>query len=289
MRRFDYYRPSSLTEASAILRDRGEGGLLLAGGTDVLVQVKEAGRPVKYVVALSGIEGIDGIEDSPSGLRIGARTRMSELAAHPSVQARYSALADGAGLVGSVQTRYLATIGGNVCNAAPSADTSPPLAVLDAMAHIEGPGGGRTLPVIDVWTGPGRTSLEPDEVVTHFTIPTPAQRSGSHYQRHTPRKAMDIAAVGTAVYLELDAGGNCTLARIALGAVAPTVVRAPRAEAALVGKPLNEETAAAAGAIAATEATPISDQRASAEFRTYLIEVMTRQSILRAAERAAGA
>ncbi len=286
MRRFDYYRPASVAEASTLLREHGEGGLLLAGGTDVLVQVKEAGRPIRYVVSLSGIEGLAGITEHASGLQIGARTRMAELAAHPSIQARYSALSDGAGLVGSVQTRYVATVGGNVCNAAPSADTSPPLAVLDATAHIAGPNGERALAIMDVWTGPGRTSLDAGEVVTHFTVPATGARSGSHYQRHTPRKVMDIAAVGTAVYLELDAAGTCTLARVALGAVAPTVIRAPRTEAALVGKPVNDATAAAAAAIAATEATPISDQRASAEFRTYLIEVMTRQSILKAAERA---
>ncbi|MFN8638662.1 MAG: xanthine dehydrogenase family protein subunit M [Dehalococcoidia bacterium] len=286
MRRFDYYRPSSVAEASSLLREHGEGGLLVAGGTDVLVQVKEAGRPVRYVVSLQGVEGLGGIEEHASGLRIGARTRMCEIAAHPSIQARYTALSDGASLVGSVQTRHMATIGGNVCNAAPSADTSPPLAVLDATAHIVGPGGERALPIVDLWTGPGRTSLQPGEVVTHFMIPASEPSSGSHYQRHTPRKVMDIAAVSTAVYLELDDTGTCTAARVALGAVAPTVVRAPRCESALVGKPITEESAAAAAALAATEATPISDQRASAEFRTYLIEVMTRQSILRAAERA---
>ncbi len=286
MRRFDYYRPSSLAEASTILREHGEGGLLLAGGTDVLVQIKEAGRPVRYVVSLADIEGLSGIAEHASGLQIGARTRMVEVGSHPSIRARYSAVSDGASLVGSVQTRHLATIGGNVCNAAPSADTSPGLTVLSATAHASGPSGERAIPIMELWTGPGRTSLAVGEVVTHFTLPAPGARSGSHYQRHTPRKVMDIAAVGTAVYLELDGGGTCTTARIALGAVAPTVVRAPRAEAALVGGPVNEETAAVAGAIAATEATPISDQRASAEFRTYLIEVMTRQSILRAAERA---
>ena len=286
MRRFDYYRPSSVAEASSILRDRGPGGLLLAGGTDVLVQVKEADRPIKYVVSLGAIEGLSEISESSGGLRIGARARMLEIAAHPVVQAKYAALADGAALVGSIQTRHVATIGGNVCNAAPSADTSPPLAIFEAVAHVTAPPGERAIPVRNVWTGPGRTALAADEVLTHFTLPPVAARSGSHYQRHTPRKIMDIAAVGTAVYLELDEGGVCTAARIALGAVAPTVVRAPRAEAALVGNRIDETSAAAAGAVAATEATPISDQRGSAEFRSYLIEVMTTQSILRAAERA---
>lgn len=287
MRRFDYYRPSSVEEASSILRERGPGGLLLAGGTDVLVQVKEAGRAVEYVVSLAAIEGLSEISESNGDLTIGARARMVDVAVHPLVRSKFTALAEGAGLVGSIQTRHVATIGGNVCNAAPSADTSPPLAVFEAVAHIAGPAGERTVPLGSFWAGPGRTVLETGEVVTHFTLPAPGQRSGSHYQRHTPRKAMDIAAVGTAVYLELDDGGVCTAARIALGAVAPTVVRAPRAEAALLGKRVDEATAAAAAAIAATEASPISDQRASAEFRTYLIEVMTKQSILRAAERAA--
>ena len=286
MRRFDYYRPASVAEASSILRERGPGGLLLAGGTDVLVQVKEAGLPVEYVVSLAAIEGLDGITEEPAGLKIGARTRMIELATHPAVQSKYAALADAAGLVGSIQTRHVATVGGNVCNAAPSADTSPPLAVFGALVHIVGPAGERAMGLDGFWTGPGRTALRSGEVVTHFTLPAPGARSGSHYQRHTPRKVMDIAAVGTAVYLELDTAGICTAARIALGAVAPTVVRAPRAEAALLGKRVDEASAAAAGAEAATEATPISDQRASAEFRTHLIEVMTKQSILRAAARA---
>jgi carbon-monoxide dehydrogenase medium subunit len=286
MRRFDYYRPTSVAEASTILHERGPGGLLLAGGTDVLVQVKEAGRPVDYVVSLTAIEGLRGISAESGGIRIGARTRMSEVAANASVQSKYAALADGAGLVGSVQTRHVATIGGNVCNAAPSADTSPPLAVFEATAHVTGPSGERAVPLSSFWTGPGRTVLETGEVVTHFTLPETGARSGSHYQRHTPRKVMDIAAVGTAVYLELDASGVCTTARIALGAVAPTVVRTPKAEAVLTGKRIDETSAAAAAAVAATEATPISDQRASAAFRTHLIEVMTKQSILRAAERA---
>ena len=286
MRRFDYYRPSSVAEAATILRERGPGGLLLAGGTDVLVQVKEADRPVQYVVSLAGIEGLAEIPEVDGGLRIGARARMLEVAAHPVVRAKYAALGDGASLVGSIQTRHAATIGGNVCNAAPSADTSPPLAVFEAVAHVAAPPGERAIPLLNLWTGPGTTVLEQDEVLTYLTLPPPAAHSGSHYQRHTPRKIMDIAAVGTAVYLELDDSGVCTKARIALGAVAPTVVRAPRAEAALVGNRVDETTAAAAGAVAATEAAPISDQRGSAEFRTHLVEVMTKQSILRAAERA---
>jgi carbon-monoxide dehydrogenase medium subunit len=287
MRRFDYYRATSVDEAIALLNEHGEGGVLLSGGTDLLVQIKEAGLAPAYVVALSGIDDLRELRSNGGGLHIGARVLMHEVAGDGAVQAQYSALCDGAGVVGSRQTRNMATVGGNVCNAAPSADTGPPLSVLDATVHIAGSGGTREVAIDDFWTGPGRTVLD-SEVVTHITVPAPPPNSGSFYERHTPRQIMDIAAVGTAVYIELDGDGNCSQARIALGAVAPTVVRAPAAEAALSGGPITAESAAEAGRAAAGEATPISDQRGSAEFRTHLVEVMTTRSILRAAERAQG-
>jgi CO/xanthine dehydrogenase FAD-binding subunit len=287
MRRFDFYRPTALTDVASLFREHGDGGTLLAGGTDVLVQMKEAGRTARYVVSLSGVPDLEGISGGGgSALRIGARTLVADVASHAEVGSRYQALADGAGIIGSVQTRNMATIGGNLCNAAPSADTGPALAVFEATVHTVSATGERDIPISEFWTGPGRTVLEAGEVVTHIDLPAPPARSGSHYQRHTPRKVMDIAAVGTAVYLELDANGACSVARVSLGAVAPTVIRAPKTEAALAGQAITEESAAAAAKIAATEATPISDQRASAEFRTYLIEVMTKQSILEAARRA---
>jgi carbon-monoxide dehydrogenase medium subunit len=288
MRRFDYYRASSVDQAISLLDEHGEGGMLLAGGTDLLVQIKEAGLNPSYIVSLLEVDELSGLSENGNGLRIGARVLMCEVAADASVQSDYSALADGAGLVGSWQTRNMGTVGGNVCNAAPSADTSPPLSVLGATVHIAGAGGTREVAIDDFWTGPGQTVLGASEVMTQITVPAPPAGSGSFYERHTPRQIMDIAAVGIAAYVELDGDGNCTTARIALGAVAPTVMRASQAEAAISGGPINEETAAAAGAAAAGEATPISDQRGSAEFRRHLVEVMTTRSILRAAERAQG-
>lgn len=285
MRRFDYYRATSVDQAIALLNEHGDGGMLLAGGTDLLVQIKEAGLAPSYVVSLSGIDELRELRANGDGLHIGARVLMHELAGDDAVQTQYAALADGAGLVGSNQTRNMATVGGNVCNAAPSADTGPPLSVLGATVHIVGGGGTREVPIDDFWTGPGQTVLD-SEVVTHVTVPAPPANAGSFYERHTPRQIMDIAAVGTAVYVELDGDGNCTEARIALGAVAPTVMRAEAAEAAVTGGPITEQRAAEAGRAAAGEATPISDQRGSAEFRTHLVEVMTTRSILRAAERA---
>ena len=288
MRRFDYYRASSVEEAISLLGEHSEGGLLLAGGTDVLVQIKEAGLNPAYVISLNGIEELRELSVSGDGLHIGARVLMHEVAASDDVVQRYSALADGAAVVGSTQTRNLATVGGNIVNAAPSADTSPPMVVLGGVAHVAGSGGTREVVVEDLWTGPRQTVLESTDVVTHFTVPAPPANAGSYYERHTPRQIMDIAAVGVGVYVELDGNGVCTTARIALGAVAPTVMRAPQAEAALVGKAIDAKSAAAAGAAASTEAKPIADQRGSDEFRRHLVEVMTTRSILTAAERAQG-
>jgi len=289
MRHFDYTRPASLAEAVEALRERGEGAHPLGGGTDLLVQVKEGGRRPSALISLAGIPELTGIHLDASGeLRVGARTTMQQVADDTTVQQRFSALADGASVVGSYQTRNMATIGGNVCNAAPSADTSPPLVVLGARAHIAGVNGEREQPVEEPWSGPGQTTLEAGEIVTAFIVPPAPAGVGSHYARHTPRKIMDIAVVGVGSYLEFDAEGVVQAARIALGAVAPTVVRAPEAEQALVGHALTAELAAEAGRIAAAEARPISDVRGSASFRRYLVETMTRASVLCSAERARG-
>jgi len=286
MRRFEYFAPQSLDEAVSLLKERGDGVRLLAGGTDLLVQMKEAGLHPSAVVSLHALTELRGMEgDAASGLRIGSGTLMSEIEAHPVVSERYTALSDGARLVGSVQTRNLATIGGNVCNAAPSADTSPPLVVLGAVAEIKGSGGTREVPVEQVFAGPGRTSLAKDEIVVAFTLPALPARTGSVYQRHTPRKIMDIAAVSVGARLTLD-GGSIADARICLGAVAPTVIRATEAEQTLAGQAPSEGLFARAAELAQAASTPISDTRGSAEFRRYLVGVMTTRCLGIALERA---
>ncbi|MCY4639633.1 MAG: xanthine dehydrogenase family protein subunit M [Chloroflexi bacterium] len=288
MRHFDYARPTSLAEAVRTLRSLGEGARPLGGGTDLLVQVKEGHLRPAALVSLAGIAELDGVGLAGDGsLRVGARATMQEVADHAAVRERFSALADGAAVVGSYQTRNAATIGGNVCNAAPSADTSPPLVALSARAQIAGVGGEREIAVEELWSGPGRTTLEPGEIVTAFVVPTPPPGSGSHYERHTPRKVMDIAVVGVSTQLTID-GGVVAAARIALGAVAPTVIRAVRAERSLIGRAVSGEVAAEAGRIAASEATPIDDVRGTVAFRRYLVEKMTSASVLRSAERALG-
>ncbi len=288
MRHFDYARPATLAEAVSTLRDLGEGARPLGGGTDLLVQIKEGQLRPAALVSLAAIPELGGVRVLEDGsLRVGASATMQEVADHRAVRERFSGLADGAGVVGSYQTRNAATVGGNVCNAAPSADASPPLLALSARAQIAGAGGEREIPVEELWAGPGRITLRPGEIVTAFVVPVTPEGSGSHYERHTPRKVMDIAVVGVASHLELS-GGVVRAARIALGAVAPTVIRAERAEQSLVGRALTEESAAEAGRIAATEATPISDVRGSVAFRRYLVETMTSASVLRSAARARG-
>jgi carbon-monoxide dehydrogenase medium subunit len=286
MRRFDYLAPTTLDEAVSLLQERGDAVRLLAGGTDLLVQIKEAGLRPGAVVSLHGVDELRGIEgDATGGMRIGARALMAEVAAHPEIRGGYTGLADGAGVVGSVQTRNMATIGGNVANAAPSADTAPPLIALDAVAEVLGPSGRRELPIEDVFAGPGQTSLAPGEMITALTLP-PLSKTGSVYQRHTPRKIMDIAAVGVGARLTLDGSGLISEARIALGAVGPAPFRATEAEQMLTGQPPSEELFGRAAALAQNAAKPISDVRGSAEFRRYLVGVMTKRCLQIALERA---
>jgi carbon-monoxide dehydrogenase medium subunit len=289
VRTFEYLAPQSLNEAIALLKERGPGGRALAGGTDLVVQVKEGVKiaPPDYVVSLRRLPELRGVDFSDKdGLRIGAAATMTDVVESPAVRERYTALADGAGVVGSVQTMNMATVGGNVCNAAPSADTAPPLLAFEATAVIAGPS-ARELPLDEFWLGPNQTALKPGELLRELRLPVQPEHTGSAYARHTPRKQMDIAVVGVAVVLTLN-GDRIERARVALGAVAPTVVRARKAEAALEGAAAGEASFAAAAQAAAAEATPISDIRGSAEFRRHLVRVMTERLLARAAERARG-
>jgi len=291
MRRFEYFAPQSLAEAIALFGEKGEGGRALAGGTDLVPQIKEGGKiPLPaYVVSLRHLPELRGIEFSESdGLRIGAGVTMAELAESPLVRERYPALADGAGVVGSVQTMNMATVGGNVCNAAPSADTAPPLLAYEALAAIAGPDGERELPLAEFWLGPNATALRPGELLRELRLRVPPPNSGGVYVRRTPRKQMDIAVVGVAVLLTLD-GDRIERARIALGAVAPTPIRSPETEAILEGQQASESLFAKAAEAAAAEARPISDQRGSAEFRRHLVRVTTERCLQEAARRARGA
>ncbi|MEW6751156.1 MAG: xanthine dehydrogenase family protein subunit M [Candidatus Latescibacterota bacterium] len=282
MRAIEYSAPHSVKEAVALLGQ--EGAAVLAGGTDLLLRL-QAGEPGPCrVVDIKRIPGFAQLRFDPhKGLSIGPAVTLSELERSEVVERHYPALAQGARVVGSVQIRNRATLVGNLCNAAPSADTAPGLLVLGARLRLVGPDGRRTLALEAFFQGPGQTALRPGELVVGVQVPTPPPRSGSAYVRHTLRQAMDIAVVGVGVSLTL-AGRRpaCAEVAIALGAVAPTPLRARQAEGFLRGEDLTPERIARAAELAAAEARPISDVRASAEYRRELVQVLA-QRMLQAA------
>ncbi len=289
MRKFAYFAPRSLSEALAVFQERGEGGRALAGGTDLVVQVKEGGKipDPAYLVSLRRVPELRGIDFSEErGLRIGAAATMAEITQSQPVLEGYHILADGAGVIGSVQTMNMATVGGNICNAAPSADTAPPLLACDATAAIVGPDGEREVPLEEFWLGPNETVLRPGELLRELRLRTPPANTGGVYKRHTPRKRMDVAVVGVGALLTLGPDNRIDRARIALGAVAPTPIRARQAEEALEGNTASESLFAKAAETTASEANPISDIRGSADFRRHLVRVMTERCLREAARRA---
>ena len=286
MHRFEYYAPSTVAEALNLLHTKGEGGKILAGGTDLMPQMKERGRHPKYIVSLRNLNDIRGVRYSAQdGLRIGAGTRFGVLQNEPVVKSRYDIIVQCAQLIGSKQTQNLATVGGNVCNAAPSADAVPGYIVLDADVTIQGPSGSRTIPITEVFLGPGQVSLSPDELLTEVHCPVPLPRSAGVYIRHVPRKELDIAVAGVGVYVQLDESlQRITHARVCLSSVAPIPLSAKQAEQALMGQTPSEELYDHVGEIASGEARPISDQRGSAAFRRVLVKVLTARTLRQAVE-----
>ncbi|HVB96888.1 MAG TPA: xanthine dehydrogenase family protein subunit M [Chloroflexota bacterium] len=288
MYKFDFIAPQTAAEAVAELQNRGPGGKLLAGGTDLLLQIKARVMKPAYVVDLSRVGELAQIEDrSGEGVFVGSMVRLRTIQLSPVLAERSPILVDGAKLVGSIQIRNLATLGGNLCNAAPSADVSPPLIVAGARAEILGPAGRRSVSLDDFFLGPRRTVLGPDEVLLGVLIPRAPRRSGGSYLRHTPRKEMDIAVVGVGSAVTLD-DGYCTAARIALGAVAPTPIRSVKAESVLVGQRLSTELITRAAETAAEDARPISDVRGSAEFRRHLVAELAKRTLTTAWAQAQG-
>jgi aerobic carbon-monoxide dehydrogenase medium subunit len=285
VRRFELALPRSVEEAVRVLSERGSDAKLLAGGTDLLPQMKNGVLKPACVIDLSGVASVRTLKSDARGLRIGAAVAARTLERDATARATYTSLAESGALVGSVQVRNLATLGGNLCNAAPSADMAPPLLALDAEAVILGPKGERRVPFTDFFTGVRRTVLAPDEILLEIMVPAPGPRSGGNYLRHTPRRELDIAVVGVASQLTLS-NGVCSKARIALAAVAPVPLRARAAEQELEGKPVTAEAIERAAELAVGVATPISDQRGSADYRRHLVRVLTRRTLRTALARA---
>jgi carbon-monoxide dehydrogenase medium subunit len=281
----DYCRPASFHEALAVLAADGSS-TVIAGGTDLLVDIKFRDFHPVGLVNINALDELRYVREAPDGLRIGALTSIEDLARSPLVTERFTAIADAASTFASLQVRNLATIGGSLGRATPAGDLLPPLLCLDASAVLARNGSERVVELTDFFLGPRRTVLERGELVREVVVPTPPPRTGSSYARMSYRDVLDLAIVGVASRLTIGPDGRIAEARVALGAVAPKPVRAPRTEALLEGQLVTDELIQEAGATASSEATPISDQRASAEYRTLITGVLARRSLRAAADAA---
>jgi len=277
--KFEYLQPDTLEEALSFLAVNREKVRVLAGGTDLIVQMRRREITIPdYVADIKKISQLKKIMIDEQGLRIGALVPISEIAAFDDVKKDYKAIADAAGVIASPQIRNRATIAGNICNAVPSADTAPPLLVFGAAVKLRSAKAERSVPVDEFFTGPRKTAAAPDEIVTGVFIPKPAAASKSVYYKHSQRHSMDLALVGVAAYGCKD-GDVCKEIRIGLGAVAPKPVRALAAEKVLLGQKPTPELINAAAAAAASECSPIDDHRASGEYRRDMVQVFTKRAL----------
>jgi carbon-monoxide dehydrogenase medium subunit len=279
---FEFFEPTTLAEASRLFAQ--EHAQLLAGGTDLIIGMKALTETPQCVISLQKISGLAGVTTgADNSITIGAMTKAREVELSADIQKHHTALAEGAAEIGSIQIRNLATIGGNIAHASPAADTVAGLLVADAQVDIASADGERTVPINELFTGPGQTVLVPGEIIARFRLPSPT--SGSHYIKHKIREVMDLAFIGVAVAVNLD-NGIVTDVRIGLAAVAPTPIRATEVENLLRGNELTAELLEQAGEAAAAASSPISDLRCSAEHRREMVDVLTRRALQEAVARA---
>jgi aerobic carbon-monoxide dehydrogenase medium subunit len=281
-----YEAPSSLDQAVALLAKESGDARVLAGGTDLLVQMRtDLVNPV-LVVDIKGIAELRQIKEEGGGFRIGAAVTGAELKEHPRLQQVWPGVIEAANLIGSTQVQGRATLGGNLCNGSPAADSVPALIAAGALATLAGPDGSRDLPVEDVMLGPRRLALRRGEIVVSFWLPPRPPRSSDAYLRFIPRTEMDIAVVGAGVSVTLDGGGTISAARVSLGAVAPRVLLVPEAAQAIVGTRLDRAAQERLEAAARAACRPIDDKRGTTEFRVDVAAVLTRRAALIALDRA---
>jgi CO/xanthine dehydrogenase FAD-binding subunit len=284
MKAFEYVAAKNIDHAVDLLGKHGAAAKILAGGTDLLVELESAAHSPKIIIDISRATELKGIAMTEGGLRIGALVTHGEIMGSPIIRSVFSALVEAAHSIGAVQTRNLGTLAGNLVTCVPSMDSGPTLLALDAEVATASPRGAKRMPLAELFVGPRKTSLKPDEIVTEVVIPKANLGKPAAFQKFGLRKgqALALVNVGAAFWVKKD----CFVEpRIALGAVAPTVIRATRAEAFLAGKPVSVEAMAEAGRIAATEAKPISDFRASADYRRDLIETLTKRALENAGAR----
>ena len=291
MREFDYFAPTSLTDATALLTEHGERAKVLSGGTDLIILMNDEVYAPEVVVDISRIPELTGISfDAATGLRIGAATKYRALELSADIQRHYPYLQQGASEVGSVQIRNMGTPGGNIVTASPAGDFLAPLLVGAATVRLASGRGERTVPLDEFFVGPRQTVMTAEEVLVDIQLPAPPPRTSGVYYKHCERKQMDLAYVGVAVSVTLAAGdGVVEDVRIGLGAVAPTPLRATAAEDAVRGHQLDEATLSDAGRLAAAATSPISDVRSSADYRRTMTELLTKRVLQQAATLAATA
>ena len=278
--RFDYLQPSTIEECVALLGASGKDAKIIAGGTDLMIQARARSVDPLYLIDVSGIPDLCGIrETGDGGLRIGAAVTVRDVAHSPAVLEKFPVLATAAGLIGSVGIRNVATIGGNLCNASPSAECSPALLCLGAEVQVIGPRGERAVPLEQFFTGPGTTALGPEELLVEIVVPAVGPGTKGVYLKNSPRGSIDLAIVGVATVATFAPDRTCRAIKISLGAVAPTPMRAKKAEDLLQGKILDDALIASAAQLAAEESHPVDDVRASAGYRKEMVKVFTRRAL----------
>ena len=280
----EFLSPTSLSEAQAAFGE-GLASSWLAGGTDLLVGIRLGARDPSRVVDLKQIPELTAIEVGETSVRIGAAASAFDVLHNSDVPSLFPGVAEALDLIGSTQIQGRCSAGGNLCNASPAADSVPALIANGAQCRILGPEGERTLAVEDFVVGPNQNALAPDELLVELILPRPPAGTADAYLRLTPRTEMDIAVAGAAVSISLDDSGTCTAARVAIGAVAPTALLVETAGDALVGSQLDQAAMDAAVAAARAAATPISDKRGTAEYRTHVVGGLVARALARAHDR----
>jgi CO/xanthine dehydrogenase FAD-binding subunit len=278
--RFDYYEAGDLEEACSLLRQMGDGARIIAGGTDLLVNMKRGRLSPKYLVSVAKIPGLSEIRPHEGGLAIGSHVTASQLAESRPVRKQWPLLLKGASLLGSPLIRNRATIGGNIVTARPAADLPPPLLAMRAAVKLDSGRSRRSMPLDDFFVGPGETMIEPDEILTEITLHDPAPFTGGDYRKLMQRNALEIAIVGVAVSITLDKpDGIIKDATVILSSVAPKAIHALSAEELLVGEKPAVKLLDRAAVLASGDCTPITDIRAGAEYRCAMVEALTRDAL----------
>lgn len=278
MQEFEYFEPRNIDEAVSLLVKYGEAARVIAGGTDLVLRMQMGTRKPRYLINIKAITGLDDIRCNGE-IRIGATTTLRDMATSAELQNQCPLLADVARQFASITVANMATLGGNLCNASPAADTAAPLMVLSARASISGPDGNREVLLTDFFTGPGSMVMKPDELLTEIRIPVPSPNDRWAYIKHGIRSVSDLAVASVAIVASIEQD-IFTNTRIALGAVAPTPLKANQVEDALKGKEATAENIDKAAQLIKEQCCPISDVRASAEYRTEIAYVLTRRALL---------